>query len=75
MNLNKNVKLEDDILDDMLNKILDNNFCITYTGGALSKSEGLPTLVEAAKYLKDIDNMKIVIVGSGSERQKLEEYN
>lgn len=68
----KNVKLEDDILDDKLNKILDNNFCITYTG-ALSKSEGLPTLVEAAKYLKDIDNMKIVIVGSGSERQKLED--
>lgn len=68
----KNTKLEDDILDDNLNKILDNNFCITYTG-ALSKSEGLPTLVEAAKHLKDINNIKIVIVGSGNEKQKLEQ--
>lgn len=67
----KNLKLKDDILDNRLNKLLENNFCVTYTG-ALSKSEGLPTLVQAAKYLRDIDDMKIVIIGSGSERQKLE---
>lgn len=67
----KNARLDDDILDDELNKLLENNFCITYTG-SLSRSEGLPTLVQAAKYLKDIDNMKIIIVGSGSERPKLE---
>lgn len=68
----KNAQLKDDILEDNLNNILDNNFCVTYTG-SLSKSEGLPTLVEAAKYLKDINNIKIVIVGSGNEKQRLEQ--
>lgn len=67
----KNASLGDDILSDELSKLLNENFCVTYTG-ALSKSEGLPSLVEAAKYLKEIDEMKIVIVGSGSERNALE---
>lgn len=67
----KNASLGDDILSDELKELLDKNFCVTYTG-ALSKSEGLPTLVEAAKYLKEIDEIKIVIVGSGSERNTLE---
>lgn len=67
----KNSQLNDEILDKELNNILNNKFCITYTG-ALSKSEGLPTFVESAKYLKDIEKIKLVIVGSGSEKQKLE---
>ncbi|HOA81079.1 MAG TPA: glycosyltransferase family 4 protein [Defluviitaleaceae bacterium] len=67
----KNTKLEDKVLDDGLRQVLDNNFCITYTG-SLSKSEGLPTFVESAKYLKGINKMKLVIVGSGSEKSILE---
>jgi len=67
----KNKKMNDEILSDRLNNILDTNFCITYTG-ALSKSEGLPTFVKAAKHLRDIDDFKFVIVGGGGEKEKLE---
>lgn len=67
----KNKSLDDDILDNNLNNLLDSNFCVTYTG-ALSKSEGLPTFVKAAKHLRDIDNFKFVIVGGGGEKEKLE---
>ena len=67
----KNANVGEDILNNELKELLNKNFCITYTG-ALSKSEGLPTLVEAAKYLRDIDKMKVLIVGSGSERSVLE---
>jgi glycosyltransferase involved in cell wall biosynthesis len=66
----ENKNLEDNILDDQLKEMLDNNFCVTYTG-ALSKSEGLPTFVKAAKFLTHINNLKIVIVGGGSEENKL----
>ena len=68
----KNSKLGDEILDKELKQTLDDYFCITYTG-SLSKSEGLHTFVESAKHLKDIKNIKLVIVGSGSEKQKLED--
>lgn len=67
----RNANQDDEILSDHLRELLDNNFCITYTG-ALSKSEGLPTLVEAAKYLKDIDEIKILIIGAGNEKETLE---
>lgn len=67
----KNMNLNEDILDEKLRDILDNYFCITYTG-ALSKSEGLATFVESAKYLKSINDIKLVIVGGGSEKAKLE---
>lgn len=65
-----NLELNEDILDKEINNILDNNFCVTYTG-ALSKSEGLPTFVKAAKYLENIDNFKLVIVGGGGQKEKL----
>ncbi len=67
----KNSQLGDEILDEKLKDTLDNNFCVTYTG-SLSKSEGLPTFVESAKYLKDINELKLVVVGSGSEKEVLE---
>ncbi|HHW70521.1 MAG TPA: glycosyltransferase family 4 protein [Clostridiales bacterium] len=67
----KNASLKDNLLDPRLKEILDNNFCVTYTG-ALSKSEGLHTLVKAGKYLMDIEDVKILIIGDGSEGQKLE---
>lgn len=67
----KNSQLGDETLDKQLSKVLNNNFCVTYTG-SLSKSEGLPTFIESAKYLKDINELKLVVVGSGSEKQVLE---
>lgn len=67
----RNANQKDEVLSEHLRKLLDNNFCITYTG-ALSKSEGLYTLVQAAKYLKDINMIKILIIGAGSERESLE---
>lgn len=68
----KNADLNEEILDAELNKVLNRNFCVTYTG-SLSKSEGLPAFVQAAKYLKDTSDMKLVIVGSGSEEENLSE--
>jgi len=59
-------------IDKNLNNILENYFCITYTG-ALSRSEGLHALVESARYLKEFQNIKIVIVGAGSEKQLLDD--
>lgn len=67
----KSSQLGDEILDKELSKVLNNNFCVTYTG-SLSKSEGLPTFIESAKYLKDINELKLVVVGSGSEKEVLE---
>ncbi|WP_159436111.1 glycosyltransferase family 4 protein [Anaerosalibacter sp. Marseille-P3206] len=67
----KNSSQDDDVVSNGLREVLDNNFCVTYTG-LLSRAEGLPTLVESAKYLKDINEIKILIVGSGRERDKLQ---
>lgn len=66
----KNMNQNDKLLSGELKNTLDNYFCVTYTG-SLSKSEGLETLVESARYLKDYENIKIVIVGSGEEKEKL----
>ena len=52
----KNTELEEKVLGDELRQVLDNNFCVTYTG-SLSKSEGLPAFVESAKYLKNIKKL------------------
>jgi len=68
----KNMEKGDEILNGKLKETLDNYFCVTYAG-ALSKSEGLPTLVQSAAYLKDIKDLKILIVGSGSEKEILED--
>lgn len=58
-------------LESGLEDVLKNNSCITYTG-SFSKSEGLPTFVESAKYLKDLD-LKFVIVGSGPEEDTMKD--
>lgn len=62
--------LEENINEEIV-KALEKNFSVTYTG-ALSQSEGLATLVESAKYLKDLVDLKIIIIGSGPELEKLE---
>lgn len=67
----KNANVDDEVLSGELRQVLNKNFCITYTG-SLSKSEGLPTFVEAADYLRDIKEIKLVIIGDGSEKTILE---
>ncbi len=66
----RNINQSDELLDNELRNVLNNYFCITYTG-ALSKSEGLETLVKSAKYLEDFKDIRVVIVGSGVDREKL----
>ncbi|UCZ52951.1 glycosyltransferase family 4 protein [Bacillus shivajii] len=66
----ENTNHSSEVLPAELNEALDNYFCVTYTG-ALSKSEGLETLIFAAKQLEGYENIKIVIVGGGSEKEKL----
>lgn len=55
-----------------IKQILSKYKCITYTG-ALSKSEGLPKLIDIASKLKTQEEIRILIVGSGSEKLVLEE--
>ncbi|RXT03676.1 glycosyltransferase family 4 protein [Ammoniphilus sp. CFH 90114] len=66
----KQIESHEDILLPELNEILDNKFCVTYTG-ALSKSEGLPTFVESAKYLKKYKDIILIVIGNGPEKEKL----
>jgi len=61
---------KENCLSEKVDRILDDNFCVTYTG-SLTKSEGLSTLVKAGKYLSGIDRLKIVIVGGGDEKERL----
>ncbi|MEC5423404.1 glycosyltransferase family 4 protein [Virgibacillus sp. C22-A2] len=60
----------EDNLPSELNEVLNDCFCVTYTG-ALSKSEGLSTFVESAKFLKDHEDIKLVVVGGGPEKTRL----
>lgn len=68
----KNTEQSDEVLDSELNDVLDNHFCVTYAG-SLSKSEGLDTLVKAARYLRNHKDIKIVIIGNGKEKENLME--
>lgn len=61
----------EDILPKELNVVLNSKFCVTYTG-ALSKSEGLETFIESAKILKKYKDIKLIVVGDGSEKNKLD---
>mgnify|MGYP003760434805 CR=1 FL=1 len=66
----RNANLSEEVLDESLRNVLNDYFCVTYTG-SLSKSEGLPTFIQAAKYLQDKSDIMLVIVGGGSEEEKL----
>lgn len=67
----KNKVKDLDILEEGLASVLRNNKCITYAG-SFSRSEGLPTFVESAVNLKDLD-LEFVIVGSGPEGKVMED--
>ena len=53
-------------------EVLENNFCVVFAGN-LGKAQSLPTLVDAAEQLKDLDDFKLVLIGSGSMSGWLEE--
>jgi len=66
----RNANLDERTLNGELRTALNSNFCVTYAG-SLSKSEGLPAFVRAAKYLEDLSDIRLVIVGSGTEGEQL----
>lgn len=53
-----------------IDDLLKNYFCVTYTG-ALSKSEGLENFLYLANRFKKYNNIKFLIIGSGSEKESL----
>ena len=56
---------------ELLN-ILDENFCLVFAGN-LGKAQALPTLLDAAERLRDLNNFKLVLIGSGSMSEWLKE--
>ncbi|WII71815.1 glycosyltransferase family 4 protein [Bdellovibrio sp. 22V] len=52
-------------LPDEAEKVLRENFCVVFAGN-IGKAQSVETIVDAAKYLKDIKDLKLVLVGSGS---------
>ncbi len=48
-----------------LAEILQNNFCIVFAGN-IGKAQAVETILQAAHFLKDMQNVKFVFVGSGS---------
>lgn len=53
------------ILPESLIDILEKNFCVSFTGN-LGTAQSLQTIVSAAEKLKEIKNLRIILVGSGS---------
>jgi glycosyltransferase involved in cell wall biosynthesis len=48
-----------------LEKYFDENFCLVFAGN-LGKAQALDIILNAAENLTDLDNFKIILVGSGS---------
>ena len=48
-----------------LNELLSNHFCLVFAGN-IGTAQSVHTIVEAAKLVADISDLKIVFVGSGS---------
>src|SRR5690625_2460149 len=63
--VNKNKEITEEI-----NKVLNEKFCITYTG-ALSKSEGLENFLYISNRFKTNENIIFLIIGSGTEKDRL----
>ena len=58
------------ILKDEYAQILSDKFNLVFAGN-LGKAQGLDTLLNVAKYLKDNDRIQLVFVGGGTERDSL----
>ena len=63
--LNKQIEVEEKLKND-------GNFNVVFAGN-VGKGQGIEVILEAAKILSEIDNIKFVIYGSGSRLEWLEE--
>lgn len=59
-------------VDEQLSQVLKAHFCVVFAGN-LGTAQGLETLVEAAKQLRDEPDIRLVLVGSGSRLEWLKE--
>ena len=62
--------LKSGLSEDLL-KILNENFCFVFAGN-LGTAQSLPTILDAAEKIKDLPNVKVVVVGSGSQSNWLQ---
>jgi len=53
-------------LPSELVSLLESSFCVVFAGN-IGKAQSVDTIVKAAEQFKDITNLKIVLVGSGSK--------
>lgn len=53
------------VIADKLISILDNYFCIVFTGN-IGTAQSIETIVDTARILKNVEQVKFVVVGSGS---------
>lgn len=53
------------------NYFLDAKFCLVYSG-TLGEANAVHTLIEAAAYLRDLDDCKILIIGQGRSQANLQ---
>ncbi|MCU7806360.1 MAG: glycosyltransferase family 4 protein [Candidatus Thiodiazotropha sp. (ex Semelilucina semeliformis)] len=51
---------------------LKQNFCLVFSGN-LGTAQALDTLLEAAEHLQDLTDLRILLVGSGSMSERIEE--
>lgn len=61
----------DEVSQELI-EVLEQNFCVVFAGN-LGKAQALSTLIDAAEKLKDLPNFKLVLIGSGSMSEWLEE--
>lgn len=52
-------------LPPKLGALLDEKFCVTFAGN-MGQAQALPTVINAARQIQDLENVRIVLVGSGS---------
>lgn len=56
---------DDAVIPAELRRLLDSHFCVVF-GGNLGSVQAVPTMVEAARLLRDLPDVRIVLVGDGS---------
>lgn len=66
------VQASDAEVPEMLLQVLESKFCVVFAGN-LGTAQALDTLVQAAIELRDEDNIRLVLVGSGSRLEWLQE--
>ena len=54
-----------DPLPAALDDVLEQNFCVVFAGN-LGRAQSVETIIQAAELLRDLDDCKIVLVGTGS---------